>query len=108
AVQAAAGWLVVSVAVSFVAGLATGPFAMQHFNRVAVWGLPANLLVAPVSSFVMMPFLAIGAVLTPLGLGDWALVVAGWGIGAMTWIAGLAAAAPASTLTVASAPAWAL
>jgi competence protein ComEC len=43
AVQGFAAWLAVSIGASLVAGLATGPFAMQHFNRVAVWGLPANL-----------------------------------------------------------------
>ena len=50
--------LLASLAASFVAGLATGPFAMQHFNRSAVYGLFANLAVAPISSFVMMPALA--------------------------------------------------
>jgi competence protein ComEC len=53
--QAAAGWTLASIAVSFVAGLATGPFAIQHFNRVSTWGLFANLAVAPVSSFLLMP-----------------------------------------------------
>ena len=48
--QAGLTWLAASVAASLVAGLATAPFAMQHFNRVAVWGLPANLAVAPLSS----------------------------------------------------------
>jgi len=76
--QAGMTWLAASVAASLVAGLATAPFAMQHFNRVAVWGLPANLLVAPLSSFVIMPFLAIGALLEPLGLGVPFLAVAGW------------------------------
>jgi competence protein ComEC len=64
------GWLAVSVGASFVAGLATAPFAMQHFNRVAVWGLPANLAVAPLSSFVIMPFLALGAALEPSAWAD--------------------------------------
>ena len=56
-----------SLAASFVAGAATGPFAMHHFNRMASWGLFANLAVAPLSSFVIMPFLALGAALEPLG-----------------------------------------
>lgn len=108
AVQAAVSWTLVSVAVSFVAGLATGPFAIQHFNRVSTWGLFANLAVAPISSFVMMPGLALGAALTRFGLGQAPLEVAGWSIGLMTQIAALAAAAPAAQLIVPSAPDWVL
>ncbi|RAK69260.1 competence protein ComEC [Phenylobacterium kunshanense] len=108
AVQAAATWTAASIAVSFVAGLATGPFAIQHFNRVSTWGLLANLAVAPVSSFLMMPGLAIGAALTPIGLGQAPLEVAGWSIGLMMRIAESTAAAPGSQVVVASAPGWAL
>lgn len=102
--QAAITWLAASVAASLVAGLATAPFAMQHFNRVAVWGLPANLAVAPLSSFVIMPFLAVGTLLEPFGLGGPFLAVAGWGIDAMVGIANGFAAAHGAQRIVASAP----
>jgi len=108
AVQAAGAWTAASIAVSFVAGLATGPFAIQHFNRVSTWGLFANLAVAPISSFLMMPGLALGAALTPLGLGQAPLEVAGWSIGLMNQVAAWAAAAPAAQLVIASAPDWVL
>jgi len=106
--QAAMAWTAASIAVSFVAGLATGPFAIQHFNRVSTWGLLANLAVAPISSFLMMPGLALGAALTPFGLGQAPLEVAGWAIGLMNRVAELAAQAPASEMLVPSAPAWVL
>lgn len=102
--QAGITWLAASVAASLVAGLATAPFAMQHFNRVAVWGLPANLAVAPLSSFVIMPFLAIGTLLEPFGLGAPFLAVAGWGIDAMVGIAKGFADAHGAQRIVASAP----
>src|SRR5690606_5861903 len=70
-------------AASLGAALATGPFAMHHFNRTAIYGLGANLAVAPISSFVMMPSLAVGASLESVGLGAPALAVAGWSIDAM-------------------------
>ncbi len=108
AAQATGVWIALSVGASLVAGAATGPFAMQHFNRVATFGLAANLAVAPLSSFVIMPFLALGAVLEPLGLGAPFLAVAGWGIDAMAWVAAQVAQAPGSQMTVASAPAVAL
>lgn len=106
--QAVATWTGASLAVSFVAGLATGPFAIQHFNGVSTWGLFANLAVAPVSSFLMMPGLALGAALTPIGLGQAPLEVAGWSIALMNRIAEWAASAPGAEMVVPSAPAWVL
>jgi len=91
-----------------VAGLATGPFAMQHFNRVSTFGLVANLLTAPISSFLMMPALAIGAVLAPLGLGGAPLAAADLAIDTMNMIASWVAAMPGSQRIFASAPAWTL
>ena len=102
--QAGIAWLAASVAASLVAGLATAPFAMQHFNRVAVWGLPANLVVAPLSSFVVMPFLAIGTLLEPFRLSAPFLMIAGWGIDAMTAVAEAFAGAAGAQRIVASAP----
>ena len=106
--QAVAIWLLAAVAASFVAGLATGPFAMHHFNRMASYGLFANLLVSPLSSFVIMPFLALGGALEPLGLGGPFLWVAGQGIDAMTAVAHETAVQPGAQVTIASGPAVAL
>ena len=107
-VQGVGVWMAASLGASFVAGLATGPFAMQHFNRVATFGLAANLLVAPISSFLMMPALAIGAVLAPLGLGGVPLAAAGVAIDTMNRIAAAVAGLPNSQLIVPSAPGWTL
>ncbi len=106
--QGAGVWLAASLAASLVAGLATGPIAMQHFNRVSTWGLAANLASAPISSFLMMPALAIGAALTPLGLGEAPLAVAGFAIEILGGVARLAQQAPHSELLVASRPGWTL
>lgn len=107
-VQGVGVWTAASVGASFVAGLATGPFAMQHFNRVSTFGLAANLLVAPISSFLMMPALAVGAVLAPLGLGDLPLSAAGLAIDTMNRIAVTVAGLPNSQLIIPSAPGWTL
>jgi len=108
AIQRFGGWLTAAVAASVVAGVATGPFAMQHFNRTAMYGLLANLGTSPVADFILMPALAIGAALEPLGLGGPFLAVAGWGVDLMlvigTWTAGL----PGAVRTVASAPDYVL
>ena len=106
--QGAGTVFMASLAASFVAGTATGPFAMQHFNRISTFGLVSNLLVEPISSFLMMPALAIGAVLAPFGLGGPPLQVAGFAIHLMNRIATFTAGLPFAQITVASAPNWAL
>lgn len=103
-VQRSGAWLGAAVLASLVAGAATGPFAMQHFNRTAMYGLLANLTVAPISDFVVMPMLALGALLEPLGLGAPFLWAAGQGIGATLDVGGWVAGLPGAVRTVASAP----
>ena len=101
-------WLAAGAAASFVAGTATAPFAMQHFNRVSTWGLLSNLASEPISGFLMMPALAVGALLAPFGLGDWPLKVAGFAIELLNGIAHFAASAPYAQINVASGPDWSL
>lgn len=97
-------WGAAAVTASLVAGLATGPFAMQHFNRVAVYGLVANMATSPLADFVMMPMLALGAVLEPLGLGGPFLWVAGRAVEVMLAIGRWVADLPGAVQTIASAP----
>jgi competence protein ComEC len=103
-VQRIGGWLTAALMASFVAGIATGPFAMQHFNRTAVYGLGANLATSPVADFIMMPALALGALLEPIGLGAPFLWIAGKGIDLMLAIGHWTAGLPGAVQTVASAP----
>jgi len=75
---------ILSVVVSsFIAGLATAPFAAAHFNQIAHYGLIANLLSVPLMGILVMPAAVLAVCLAPLGL---------WGIGlwamelALRWI----------------------
>ncbi len=82
---------------SLVAGLATAPFSVFHFNVLAQYGLLANLLAMPAIGLVVMPAAVVALLSAPLGL-DWiALTAAGWGIGyfleVSAWVAGLGGAA---------------
>lgn len=61
--------------ISFVAGLATDPFAIYHFQRFSLYSLPANLIAAPIMSFLVAPAAGVAAVLAPFGLADPALQV---------------------------------
>ena len=57
---------------SFIAGLATAPFAAAHFNQIAHYGLIANLLSVPLMGVLVMPAAVLAVCLAPFGL---------WGIG---------------------------
>ena len=53
---------------SFIAGLATAPFAAAHFNQIAHYGLVANLLSVPLMGILVMPAAVLAVCLAPLGL----------------------------------------
>ncbi len=56
--------------ISLVAGIATDPFAIYHFQRFAVYSLPSNLIVEPIISFLVAPAAVVAALLAPFGLAD--------------------------------------
>ncbi|MDF1719523.1 MAG: ComEC/Rec2 family competence protein [Minwuia sp.] len=53
---------------TLVAGLATAPFAIYHFGRVADYGVLANLAAVPVMAFWVMPAGTLSILAMPLGL----------------------------------------
>ncbi|WP_296477999.1 ComEC/Rec2 family competence protein [Roseinatronobacter sp.] len=64
-------WPVISVVIcSLVAGIATAPIAAASFNRIAEYGLIANLLAVPLMGLVVMPAAVLAALLAPFGL-EW-------------------------------------
>jgi competence protein ComEC len=100
--------LCIAVLSSAVAGLATAPYAAFHFNRIAAYGVLANVLAMPVIAFVIMPGAAISLVALPFGLEAVPLAVTGWGIDIMLWIAHATANLPGASSHVASWPDTAL
>jgi len=54
------------ILVTLIATLATAPFVAWHFQRVCLVGLLTNLLVVPMTSFIILPGLLFGAILLPL------------------------------------------
>lgn len=91
---------------STLAGLATTPFGMFHFQRASLYGVAANALAVPVTSFVVMPLGMLAFVLMPFGL-DWlALVPMGWGVQAILWVAHLVAGWPGAALALPAMPPW--
>jgi competence protein ComEC len=72
---------------SLIAGAATAPYSAYHFNRVAPFGLPANLAAVPVMGLVIAPSAIAAGVLAPVGLAGPPLWVMGEGI---EWVLGAA------------------
>jgi len=64
---------------STVAGLATAPFAIYHFDRAPGYSLLANLLASPVVGTIIMPAACLAVALMPFGLEFWPLQVNGLG-----------------------------
>ena len=93
---------------SLVAGLATAPVAAAQFNRMADYGLLANILAVPLMGSVVIPAAVIAALVAPLGLAWlplWAMEMgARWILAVAEWVAGLDGAVRA----VADPPGWAL
>ncbi|WP_299933100.1 ComEC/Rec2 family competence protein [uncultured Pelagimonas sp.] len=76
---------------SAVAGAATAPVGMAHFNMLSQYGLVANLLSVPVMGLVVVPMAVLAALLMPFGL-DWIalnLMALGldWILGVAQWVA---------------------
>jgi competence protein ComEC len=85
---------------TLVASLATAPFAIYHFNRIALYGLLANLVAVPVMAMWIMPLGILSFLLMPLGLESLGLVPMGWGISTVLWIADGVAALPGAVALV--------
>ena len=91
-----------------VASAATAPFALFHFQRMASYGLAANLLAVPLTAFWIMPAGLLSYLLMPFGLDGPPLTVMGWGIALLLEIAGTVAAWPAAAVAVPAMPPWGL
>ncbi|WP_156382137.1 MULTISPECIES: ComEC/Rec2 family competence protein [unclassified Aureimonas] len=65
---------------STIAGLATAPYAAYHFQRIAPYGVIANLIAVPIFSFWIMPLALIAALAMPFGLDAPFLILIGWAL----------------------------
>lgn len=99
------GLYIAGVAVtSLIAGTATAPFALYHFQHVAAYGLAANMLAVPLMAFWIMPWGLAAFALAPFGLAALALAPMAWGIDGMVAIAETVAGWPGSWWRVAMMP----
>lgn len=85
--------VVVLALASFIAGLATMPYAAFHFHRITPYGVLANLAAMPVVSVLVMPAGLLGLIAMPFGFDGvfWRLMDIGisWMIAVTQWVAAL-------------------
>jgi competence protein ComEC len=68
--QSGWAWLSGSLLASVVAGTATDPFALMHFQRFTLYAVPTNLIATPITSAILGPAAIAGAGLSLLGAAD--------------------------------------
>ena len=85
---------------TLVASAATTPLAAFHFQTIPTYGVLANLVAVPLTSFVVMPAGMIGLLLMPLGLDRPAFQVMAWGVEGVLWTARTASALPGASVLI--------
>lgn len=83
----AVNWVLGVFLSSFVAGIATAPYAAYHFNLFSHVSLPANMLSVPLMGILVMPCAVLSFVLMPFGLEAFGLFGVRLGL---EWIAKVA------------------
>lgn len=91
---------------SIIAGLATAPISIFHFDRASPYGILANLAALPVVGIVIMPGATAAMVLMPFGLDKWPLIIMGKGVAVMMAIAQWVADLPGAGVVVPGWPGW--
>lgn len=87
-----------------IAGAATAPFALFHFNHVALYSVAANLIAVPVTALWVMPFALLAFLLMPFGLHGLALAAMGAGVDAVIAVANTVSAWPGGQAYVPALP----
>lgn len=99
-----------SIGVMLVTGLAIEfalmPFALYHFHRAGLYGVAANLIAIPLTTFVIMPLEAGALLLDSVGLGHWLWPLVGASIGFLLSLAHQVAGADGAVALLPAMPAW--
>ncbi len=93
---------------TLVASLATSPYVIYHFNRLAAFGLAANVVAVPITALWVMPMAVAAFALMPFGLEALALVPMSWGIEVVTSVGQAVAGWPGAVSLVPPMPVWGL
>ena len=95
-------FILASLLTSLISEIAIAPFALYHFNKLALFGLLANLIAMPVMGSWVMPWIVASLLLMPLGLEKLALVPMSWGLEVIMKTAYFVSELPGATLSLAA------
>jgi competence protein ComEC len=95
------------VATGLVVEFALVPLALYHFHRAGLYGVAANIVAIPLTTFVTMPLEAGALLLDAAGLGKPLWLLCGWSIDALLWLAHTVATAKGAVAMLPSMPGWA-
>jgi competence protein ComEC len=99
--------LVGLLATGLVVEIALMPFALYHFHKAGLYGVFANLIAIPLTTFVIMPLEALALILDAIGLGAPLWAATGWTIDQMLALAHRIGAAEGAVAMLPSMPRWA-
>lgn len=92
------------IATGLAVELALMPFALYHFHRAGLYGVAANLVAIPLTTFVIMPLEASALLLDSLGLGAPLWTLTGWAIALLLKLAHLVAGTAGATAILPAMP----
>ncbi len=95
------------VATGLAVELALMPFALYHFHKAGIYGVLANLVAIPLTTFVIMPLEAGALLLDGIGLGGWLWVGCGWSIDLLLGIAHTVSGTSGAVAMLPAMPGWA-
>jgi len=83
------------------------PFALYHFHKAGLYGVFANLVAIPLTTFVIMPLEALALIFDSAGLGAPLWTAAGWAIDLVLALAHRIATAEGAVAMLPTMPPWA-
>lgn len=83
------------------------PFALYHFHKAGLYGVFANLIAIPLTTFVIMPLEALALILDAIGLGAPLWAATGWAIDLILALAHRVGSAEGAIAMLPSMPRWA-
>lgn len=92
----------------FIASVMTLPFAIYHFNMVAIYTTLGNFLAGPIIGLIIMPFVLLSMLFMPFGADTIFLKAVGMGIAWVNNITAWVSSLPHADCQVASMPHWGL
>ena len=95
------------IATGLVVEIALIPFALYHFHKAGLYGVAANLVAIPLTTFVIMPLEAVALLLDLIGLGGPIWVLCGVAIDALLALAHQVASSRGAVAMLPAMPAWA-